>query len=225
MHAPLTIAKPCHENWNMMSPKTEGRYCDACEKVVTDFTKMNDDELIAFMSTKQAHACGRFREDQVQLTKKNPINTFKFKIAASFALIFTRFLFSSEAKAQDNTGTETSKGNVVEKKMFGDSVVYHLTGQLNNKRTSDGVAYAAVRVEVNGQPVGGSVYTDALGHFELNVAVKNSSDVISLSFEKRYYKDVKIQNYTPDGKEMLINMHQTSKGRHHRQRYVMGAYF
>ena len=221
----INISKPCHENWNSMSAKTDGRYCDSCEKVVTDFTRMSDEELTSFMQGSKQGACGRFREDQVNVLPKKGFDNFKLKMAASFALIFTRFLFSSEAKAQDASNVETAKGNAVVKKLFGDSVVYHITGMLTNKKTSDGIGYAAVKVEVNGLPVGGSTYTDANGKYELNVAVKNSSEVISLSFEKRFYKTLKIENYTPDGKAMQVKLHQTYKGRHNRQsHYVMGRY-
>jgi hypothetical protein len=64
----LTIPEPCHENWNAMSHQGSGRYCSSCEKVVTDFTQMNDEELKAWFQDGHsvANTCGNFYQKQLQ---------------------------------------------------------------------------------------------------------------------------------------------------------------
>jgi hypothetical protein len=75
----LTVPEPCHENWNAMTHQGNGRYCKSCEKVVTDFTRMNDAELKAWFrnghSTTQT--CGNFYQKQLQ--PENPIQGFFLK--------------------------------------------------------------------------------------------------------------------------------------------------
>jgi len=44
----LNIPKPCHENWNAMSPKEQGRYCGSCQKTVVDFSVMSDKEIVDY---------------------------------------------------------------------------------------------------------------------------------------------------------------------------------
>ena len=47
------IPHPCHEDWNAMTDsetsEERGRHCDVCSKVVVDFTKMSDAEMIDYL--------------------------------------------------------------------------------------------------------------------------------------------------------------------------------
>ena len=62
----LSIARPCHENWENMKPVDQGAYCRSCNKEVIDFTGMNDSEIIDYFQ-KRAYqpVCGRFRNEQL----------------------------------------------------------------------------------------------------------------------------------------------------------------
>jgi hypothetical protein len=62
----LTIPEPCSETWNNMTPVQGGSFCSSCQKTVTDFTNMTDDELITFLQKKPASVCGRFRPEQLK---------------------------------------------------------------------------------------------------------------------------------------------------------------
>lgn len=61
----LTIPKPCHQNWDQMTPDEKGRFCGACQKTVVDFTNMSDRELAAFFKKPAGSVCGRFHQDQL----------------------------------------------------------------------------------------------------------------------------------------------------------------
>ncbi|ANE52911.1 T9SS type A sorting domain-containing protein [Flavisolibacter tropicus] len=61
----LTIPKPCHENWDQMTPEDKGRFCGSCQKTVVDFTNMSDRELAAFFKKSVGSVCGRFHQDQL----------------------------------------------------------------------------------------------------------------------------------------------------------------
>ncbi|PXY45414.1 hypothetical protein [Flavobacterium hydrophilum] len=62
----IAIPEPCHENWNKMSPKDNGRFCLSCSKIVVDFTSMLPEEIQHFFIQNQGNKiCGRFKKTQL----------------------------------------------------------------------------------------------------------------------------------------------------------------
>ena len=60
----ISIPKPCHENWEAMTPAEKGRFCSACSKTVLDFTKASDREIVNYLSNNK-NTCGRFNNYQL----------------------------------------------------------------------------------------------------------------------------------------------------------------
>ncbi len=99
----ISIPKPCHEDWNKMTPDEKGAFCKVCSKSVHDFTKKSAEEiktvLIEEMSAGKK-VCGRFNEDQVETPPKNldawSLNFQKVKkFAMALFLVFGGYLFNS----------------------------------------------------------------------------------------------------------------------------------
>ncbi len=95
----LHIPQPCHENWNAMTQQEKGRYCNACEKVVVDFTQMSDADIVEyFQRYKKEDTCGNVRSDQLLQKEEIKINIDKLPGNISFrsilAICFITF-FSS----------------------------------------------------------------------------------------------------------------------------------
>lgn len=63
MSIKITIPKPCHENWNGMTPEAQGRFCHSCQKSVIDFTQWPD-RSIAEKIHSGGNLCGRFLNSQ-----------------------------------------------------------------------------------------------------------------------------------------------------------------
>ena len=61
----LTIPKPCHENWDAMTPDDKGRFCGSCQKSVVDFSGMSDRQIAQFFKKPIGSVCGRFHNDQL----------------------------------------------------------------------------------------------------------------------------------------------------------------
>ncbi|MEN2399659.1 hypothetical protein GKZ90_0007715 [Flavobacterium sp. MC2016-06] len=62
----ITIPKPCHEDWDKMNPKDNGRFCLSCTKTVIDFTQMLPEEIQHyFISNQNKSICGRFKNTQL----------------------------------------------------------------------------------------------------------------------------------------------------------------
>jgi hypothetical protein len=61
----LSISTYCSEKWDTFTPTRHGGFCSSCNKTVTDFTKMTDQEVLSFFQNKPANPCGRFRPNQL----------------------------------------------------------------------------------------------------------------------------------------------------------------
>lgn len=68
----LSIPEPCHQDWELMTPAEQGRFCGSCQKVVHDFTAMTDEELFRFLELPQHGICGRYRHDQLNRAIVSP---------------------------------------------------------------------------------------------------------------------------------------------------------
>ena len=63
----LTIPKPCHENWDEMTPQDNGRFCMNCSKTVIDFSSLLPEEIQHFfIQNKNKRICGRFKNSQLE---------------------------------------------------------------------------------------------------------------------------------------------------------------
>ncbi len=63
----ISLSFQCNEDWNKMTPTDQGRHCQTCNKVVTDFTSLTDTEIINYL-LKNKNSCGRFKPSQLNRT-------------------------------------------------------------------------------------------------------------------------------------------------------------
>src|SRR5688572_26020087 len=99
----LTIAEPCHENWENMSPVEKGKYCGSCEKEVVDFSYMSDRQVAEFFKKPSTGSvCGRFMSDQLDRDITIPKKRIPF-IKYLFSILLPA-IFISKASAQQKIG-------------------------------------------------------------------------------------------------------------------------
>jgi hypothetical protein len=95
----LTIPKPCHENWDAMSPEDKGRFCGACQKTVIDFTDMSDRQVAEFFKKPAGNVCGRFDGEQLNRVIEVPRKRIPW-VKYFFTIALPAFLFAKKAAAQ-----------------------------------------------------------------------------------------------------------------------------
>ena len=89
----ITIPKPCHEDWNAMTPEESGRFCSVCTKGVVDFTNKTSDEIQQYFIENQGQKiCGRFKNEQINKVSI-PIPKSVFEKQLSFHKAFLLILF------------------------------------------------------------------------------------------------------------------------------------
>jgi hypothetical protein len=86
----ISIPKPCNENWDLMTPKDQGRFCDKCTKVFMDFSAMSNEEIIAYLEKQKEEVCGRIKTNQFAQSTTSSKKLKRFLYA--FALVFLPFI-------------------------------------------------------------------------------------------------------------------------------------
>lgn len=95
----LDIPEPCHENWNNMTPTDQGRFCNACSKVVVDFAMMTDTEVLNYFSTlTHEKVCGRVLPSQLNREIRMPKEPRK-RLFWYWNYIVMFFLFISKSNS------------------------------------------------------------------------------------------------------------------------------
>ncbi len=159
-----------------MTSTTDGRYCSACEKVVTDFTHMSDEELINFFAQRASggSSCGHFRKDQLDKTiaRPQPRKTIKFlKLAASFLMAQALF-YQEQVFSKTNPPTEvvspTDIAGEGDLKITGSVTDYH-----------SGRALSGIKVYIEGTEL--YSITDKNGRFTIPLAENLTNEITLLT--------------------------------------------
>jgi hypothetical protein len=96
----IYIQEPCHEEWNNMADKEQGRFCHSCSKTVTDFSSMTDTAILQFLSTASSHTCGRFATAQVNRQIHVPATPVKKTFWAYLLSVFLPVMITNRLSAQ-----------------------------------------------------------------------------------------------------------------------------
>ncbi len=78
----LSLDNPCSENWDAMSTVTTGRFCQSCQKTVTDFSQFTDSELMDFFKKRNYQPlCGRIQQHRInKIYVELPSTLFKSRV-------------------------------------------------------------------------------------------------------------------------------------------------
>ncbi|KNB60713.1 TonB-dependent receptor plug domain-containing protein [Chryseobacterium sp. Hurlbut01] len=106
----IIIPKPCHENWETMTPEQKGRFCSVCSKTVRDFTDTSDEEIMKTFSNSSEDICGKFYESQINRDLQySYINSLFTKFAVGF-IITTGGFISVNAQNSNSEKNTNIKG-------------------------------------------------------------------------------------------------------------------
>lgn len=106
----ITIPQPCHEDWNAMTAAEKGRHCAVCDKVVKDFSRMAEKEIMQVITSTEEKICGRLHINQLQpagLTQQVSFRWKKWvwgKFLVPLLAYFSLQVASSRAEAQHLRG-------------------------------------------------------------------------------------------------------------------------
>lgn len=180
----ISIPKPCHENWEAMTPEDKGRFCSVCTKTVFDFTKASDKEIIQHLN-KDKNACGRFVSSQLN---RDLIIT---KEKSSYWIIATATLFSflgigsQTAYSQVKQDTIQTDKNNLNKEVFKTNNPFTITGIVSDELGP----IAGVNVVVKGTIRGTT--TDFDGKFAIKA---NEKEVLIFTYTGKKTIELVVSN-------------------------------
>ena len=100
----LSLDNPCSENWDAMNTVATGRFCQSCQKTVTDFSQYTDSELMDFFKKRNYQPlCGRIQQHRInKIYIELPNTLFKSRVPfwkkflAICLVVFGSSLFTPE---------------------------------------------------------------------------------------------------------------------------------
>lgn len=192
----LSVPSPCSEDWNSFAPTETGGFCGRCQKNVIDFTNATDDEIIAFISKKPKHACGRFKSSQLKTYTIFPAE----KVTPGFMLLkagvvgLLLLLISKPASAQVQMTkplVETHQTTEVATRTTRSGKIA-IRGKVISSEDSVGIPGASVVQKGTSE----GVFTDINGAFEL-IIEPDSPQILIVSFIGYVTEEVKLEHSIP----------------------------
>ncbi|MCB0735401.1 MAG: carboxypeptidase-like regulatory domain-containing protein [Bacteroidetes bacterium] len=84
----ISIATPCHENWDSMTPSEQGRFCSKCSKTVLDATQFYDQDVIQKFDDNHGNLCIRIETERLYTPASPKPRISIFKTVAASLLLF-----------------------------------------------------------------------------------------------------------------------------------------
>jgi hypothetical protein len=200
MHHPnylLKISTPCQENWDVMMPDTQGRFCNSCSKQVVDFTGMSDPEIMNLISRTKGSLCGRLMKSQmdrelVHQSGKSQHTPFKHVITGLFFLSLAEQASAGQHMAPWNVSPKLNSQqsslhpiNLIQNPVISsDTAIRIIKGQLIDSISRQPLEGAIVRFK--GKRIG--VSTNDKGFFILNVPDSLVANTIFLNISSIGYQ-------------------------------------
>lgn len=186
----IQVPKPCHEDWNKMTPKDKGAFCSSCEKVVVDFTKMSDRQIVDFLNqNKGKKTCGKFNSYQIdrKISVTTPSPNYYWRIKQFFlglfvSLSFPGFSKSSEAPVAFKPLLAIDNASIQKATIKG--VVKDQDGNF--------IAAAYVRVYQNGRITKSYAVSNEAGFFSVELPENYQNKIISLKVTAQNYTSVSV---------------------------------
>jgi hypothetical protein len=178
----LSIPTPCSEKWENFTITSHGGFCSSCSKTVVDFTSMSDDQVLDFFTKHSAHACGRFRPDQLKAysaTAPLKINPGLTLLKAGFLSML--FMLAGKQTFAQEAIPKTKKEVVDRRKHAADEKTDENTPQTLKGivLTEDNEPLPGATIMLKGSETGTTAGAD--GRFEFPRKVKEG-DILVISF-------------------------------------------
>ncbi|MBT1706514.1 carboxypeptidase-like regulatory domain-containing protein [Chryseosolibacter indicus] len=202
----LSIPRPCSEQWDKFTSTPTGGFCSSCSKVVIDFTKMNDSEIVEYFSTEHASTCGRFRPGQLKeyvFATLPPTITPGYTVLKAGILGLLFLLVSKPSLAQTHPTKPITELDVHTKQVQSVDLKKQTKTVRGVVKGDDGMPLPGANVLLKGTTEG--VTCDVDGRFEFPKKLEEG-DVLVASFIGFTYEEYTIRNTSLEDIEITLTL-------------------
>jgi len=163
----ISIATPCHENWDKMLEEEKGKFCLSCQKTVVDFSRMTNEQIINYFNTASGKTCGRIAKHQLDMPISNYRNVktpFFNKYVAGF-LMALGFYNPSHAQNNEPRTEQHIKGKMAVNPVNSSKKKLVINGRVISAKTKKPIPNASITIV--GSDV--NVLTDKNGNYIIYV--------------------------------------------------------
>ncbi|PSL35921.1 carboxypeptidase-like regulatory domain-containing protein [Chitinophaga ginsengisoli] len=172
----ISIPTPCHESWNEMSPVDKGRFCQSCQKTVTDFSGMSDQQIISLLKNRQGEVCGRFHTEQLNRELRLPAYTKKHPFAPVAAMVAALTIAIPSVQAKNNVEKIQLASDGLNAIPQQTDTLPHIRGIVID--STDKAALPAATILLEGRKI--HTYTDIYGRFDLQLPQNYKEKTVKL---------------------------------------------
>lgn len=205
----LEIPNPCHENWADMSPESQGRFCQSCQKTVVDFSEMNDKQVaIYFEQHENENLCGRFKTTQINRNLTESIEIIRPNRHPAWKyMMWSVLAVSSLTGCQEVFKQENSEKTQVERITLGGArpAFTIIKGEIRDKCNIIADAHISL-VHSNF-----TILSDSTGQFEIKLPYEWSTKNIELLVESKNHKSIHKTVETNDFGNLVVIYLETIK--------------
>jgi hypothetical protein len=205
----IQVPTPCHEKWEHMQPRAEGSFCNSCQKTVIDFTKMTDNQLMAYFKKPAANVCGRFYTEQLETAYALPVKRIPW-LKYFLQISIPALLFNIKATAQHLIKKNMVVTEQLEKKQASILLPEHfvINGSITNF-SGEPVPYATVMIAGTNK----GIATDSMGRYSLKLAANDTQlEITAVGYEKKIVtitskrEDIQLDILTSDAVVLTAGM-------------------
>lgn len=197
----IQILEPCHEDWNLMTPSGKGRHCEACDKVVVDFTRSTKREIAKYIANNE-NICGRISEEFLGVTLEDEKEKKSFGLNGLVATVVNLLAITTAMNAQ-TMSPENQSIKAIERIQVRQDNSTVLCGDKKQTMLVHGVVVSALdgfgmpgtSVTIKDTEIG--VTANFEGEFEIPINVESNEVVLLFSFMGYVSKEVSISEDTP----------------------------
>lgn len=195
----ISIPEPCHENWQKMTPLKKGRFCDSCQKQVSDFTKSSDSEILRKFNSEK-NSCGRFLKTQLERDIVAQKKKSNFWIAGASGILSFLSLGNQEGFSQEIKIEQTDNKIVnQEKSNYSSSSEMKISGYVSDQTGPlPGASIINLKSEI-------STFTDIDGNFSISTEIGDEILITYVGYESQ---TLKVQS----SEKLLVTMEENEFG-------------
>lgn len=197
----IKIGYSCQQDWQAMSAVDSNKYCQSCNKIVIDFSRLSDEEILQYFEKQQGKkSCGYFNEQQLRSLNKrlaSPSNTSFLKPLILSTLISTSACHTPKDAHKSCTTTLSHYELLADISVEGE---LQITGSIVDENHEPMIG-ANITLQ---QPLTG-VSSDKNGQFKLSIP-KSADSTSLVSVEYTGYPVLNIQLLDIQNKHLKITM-------------------